>query len=280
MTRIVLRVKKLHMELFKACMESNLARVRELLEPDVNLAELWTVEDYPLTMAIWNNQIEIVKLLLDRGMPAYMNTRDALEQYGAVEDLWLTGLWRPEPHEAIIYLLDRGCPAFSKEFSFMPVTQLVMLEESDIDNRADEFFERLMGLGIDVDIPIDTSNTLLHFIAKQHNKYVPMLIKLSKNIDAGDPAIIISTPLRSAVQKVSEVAVNALLKAGANPNLVFKYAAESMLDLSYRTKTEREYLNAKGQVDRIIAALLEHGALTYNQIIERDLSSSGRGASK
>jgi ankyrin repeat protein len=279
--KIRVSAKRQHSELSQASEDNDLERVKQLVEAGVDLTELWTVEIYPLALAVYHNNVAMVQYLFERGMPAYFNTKPAAKQVaadikgGEVSMLNLVGRWSVDCHEAIMYLLAQGCPVVSPDLSYHPLARLAYLREDDFRNetcdKSDEFFNELVGRGIDVDLCMGDGRSLLLDLAGGNNKYVPKLIALSKNSDVTDPEFDFITPLTYAVNAGSDRAVLALLQAGAKPNRIdaeISSSQETCLDSAYSVKRNHGQMkNNCGQVDRVIEYLIQYGAKTYEQIL-------------
>jgi ankyrin repeat protein len=284
--KIRVSAKQQHSELSQASRDNDLERVKQLVEAGVDLTEQWTVESYPLLLAINHNNVAMVQYLFERGMPAYLNTKSAAKQVaadykgGEVGLLNLVSRWRVDCHEAIMYLLAQGCPVTSLVSSYHPLIALAYLIAHDFCNevcdKSDEFFNALISRGIDVDLPmVDDGRSLLLGLASGNNKYVPQLIALSKKVDVSLPKFKTITPLTYAVDAGSDRAVLALLQRGAKPNRIDAKSLRpqrTCLDVAYSIKEHSGQMkNNCGQVDRVIEYLIQFGAKTYAQILaERD----------
>ncbi len=88
------------------------AAVRRWLADGGDAKALWQGErwedTYPMVLAIEGNDLEMVHLLAEAGMPLYHNALMAQKRYGAVEPPTVAALWRPECHEAVMAALDLG----------------------------------------------------------------------------------------------------------------------------------------------------------------------------
>jgi ankyrin repeat protein len=279
--KIRVSAKQQHSELSQASRDNDLERVKQLVEAGVDLTEQWTVESYPLLLAVYHNNVAMVQYLFERGMPAYFNTKPAAKQVaadikgGEVSMLNLVGRWSVDCHEAIMYLLAQGCPVVSPDLSYHPLARLAYLREDDFRNetcdKSDEFFNELVRHGVDVDLCMGDGSSLLLDLASGNNKYVPQLIALSKKIDVTLPKFKTITPLTYAVSAGSDRAVLALLQAGAKPNRIDAKSfrpQKTCLDRAYSSKEHGgQEKNICGQVDRVIEYLIQYGAKTYAQIL-------------
>jgi hypothetical protein len=95
----------------------------------------------------------------------------------------------------------------------MPVLRLTELHERELDASSDALFQRILDAGVvDVDAPWDDSLRILHIICMGNNRYVPELIRLSRDVNTPDASALRLTPLRTAVTSGSDLAVGARLR--------------------------------------------------------------------
>ena len=112
---------------------------------------------------------------------------------------------------------------------------------------------------LDVDAPWDDSSRVPRRICQGNNRYVPELIRLSRDVhapEAGDP---LRTPLWMAVVSCSDLAVGALLACGADPSTPASHG-QPLLDLARNAQKMKKHKNLRGQVDRIVTMLETGGA--------------------
>ncbi|MCI5069481.1 ankyrin repeat domain-containing protein [Acidovorax sp.] len=235
------------------------AAVRRWLAGGGDPKALWQGErwedTYPMVLAVEGNDLEMVHLPAEAGMPLYHNALMAQKRYGAVEPLTVAALWRPGCHEAVMAALDLGAAIHSTTQDHMPVLRLTQLHERELDARSDALFQRILDAGVvDVDAPWDDSLRILHIICMGNNRYVPELIRLSRDVNTPDTSALRLTPLRTAVTSGSDLAVGALLARGADPSTPVS-KDKTLLDQALHIKEFKREKNLSGQVDRIIAML-------------------------
>ncbi|WP_165670718.1 hypothetical protein [Metapseudomonas otitidis] len=247
------KIKGFHKELSDACGRRDIERVQDLIAAGEDLKEPWTVDGYPIALAIESNDLEILRALIEAGMPLYLNTALAIKRYGNVENQTLASLWSPSCHQSIMYLLDQGAAVQTDSEDNAPVFALTKLHDSEAGSESDEFFERLIASGINVDAPWGEHHRLLHLISQGRNRYVPKLIALSQDVNVMG-ANEFDTPLRCAIIAGSDQAVRALLEKGANAD-AYASKGKSLLQLAEDVKEYQRHLNLGGQVDRIISLL-------------------------
>ncbi len=267
---ITKRIKRSHHELSKACTDNDFERVKSLCSKEVDLTEFWTTEEYPLVYALAFNNADIVRCLLEHDMPMYHNDNygaTQAQEYGCtIEDTTLVNMWSPEHHELIKCMIQKGALVNSPCIWFNPVLKLVKLTDSENCPASDEFFDILIEHNIDVDMSMPTWGSLLcMLVGYQNTKYVPALVRRSKDVNAqtcsiGKPALF------SAIAEGSHVGVNVLLECGADPNRVSEGRDKTALDYAYRIIKKNKMLNASGKIDRIVDSLLKCGAKTYDQM--------------
>lgn len=251
--KITNKVKRFHKELSDACGRQELEQVQYLIATGESLVEPWTVDGYPVAIAIETNNVGILRALIEAGMPTYLNTALAIKRYGTVENQSLVSLWTPSRHQAIMYLLDRGAAVQTNSEDNTSVYALTRLHDGEVGSESDEFFERLVAGGIDVDAPWGENQRILHLVSQGHNKYVPKFIALSKDVNVTG-ANEFDTPLKCAVIAGSDQAVKALLEKGAAPD-AYAYEGKSLLELAEDMKRRKKHLNLGGELDRIVLLL-------------------------
>ena len=242
-----------------AVMARDQAAVRRWLGDGGDAKALWQGErfddTYPMVLAVQGNEVALVRLLAEGGMPLYHNALAAQKTYGAVEPLTVAALWRPGCHDAVMAALDLGAASHSTSPDHMPVLRLTELHERELDARSDALFLRIMEADVvNVDAPWGDGSRVLHLICQGNNRYVPELIRLSRDVltaEASDPR---RTPLWTAVTACSDWAVGALLARGADPSTPASEST-SLLDLARHQKAFRKEKNLRGQIDRIINML-------------------------
>ena len=235
------------------------AAVRRWLADGGDVKALWQGErwedTYPMVLAVEGNDLEMVHLLAEAGMPLYHNALMAQKRYGAVEPLTVAALWRPGCHEAVMAALDLGAAIHSTTQDHMPVLRLTDLHERELDARSDTLFQRILNAGVvDVDAPWDDSLRILHIICMGNNRYVPELIRLSRDVHSPEASDLRRTPLWTAVVACSDLAVGALLERGADPCTPAS-GNQSLLELARDLREIKKGKNLHGQIDRIITML-------------------------
>lgn len=153
-----------------------------------------------------------------------------------------------------MYLLDNGASVNSDSGENPPAWALAGLHDSKAGAESEEFFERLVAGGVDVDAPWGEQQKLLHLISQGKNRYVPRLIALSKNVNVTGSDKF-DTPLKAAVIAGSDLAVKALLEKGAIAN-AYVWKGKSLLEQAEHMKDYKRHLNLKGELDRICALLI------------------------
>lgn len=133
------KIKGFHKELSDACGRRDIERVQDLIAAGEDLKEPWTVDGYPIALAIESNDLEILRALIEAGMPLYLNTALAIKRYGNVENQTLASLWSPSCHQSIMYLLDQGAAVQTDSEDNAPVFALTKLHDSEAGSESDEF---------------------------------------------------------------------------------------------------------------------------------------------
>ncbi len=269
---IKIRINKKHKLLLDACYERNLEAARDLIDEGLDLTEVWTTDDYPLAVALINNDVAMVRLLAEHNMPLYINSKEAYrnaESDAEVKDKLLCGRWDEDSEDARLALLDYATEVNTKELSYNGLCSLVSLQDHFVSEKSDLYFKRLLEMGADVDYPNRRGGRIIHFVAGGVNaKYVEPLIRRSKNIDVGDREGDFGTPLYRNANKALVVTVKALLDMGADPNKYDKRDKQSILDNVIWYKERNPYKNKNGSLDDKIELLKAHGAKTYQQLVE------------
>jgi ankyrin repeat protein len=250
-------LKNYHRAISEACYAGDTSGVEALLGQGGDMAQLWSIPDYPLAIAASQNNVELMRLLLDSGMPLYMNTQREQRQTKVVADCTLAGTWSSRCHEGVMYLIAEGAKLHSTVFSYMPITRLACMSEYDAGEQSDKFFHLIEQAGIDIDVPIIDGDLLLHFIAKCNNRYVAEFIKYSKDLNVTNS--VGQRALTIAVTQAAHFAVHSLLEAGADPHYVVDDEGGTLLDRANWALTYRADRNFLGEVDGIIASLKKAG---------------------
>lgn len=273
---IKIRINKNHDALLTACVERDLDAAKWLIDGGLNLGEVWTTDSYPLDAALERNDVAMVRLLAEHGMPLHLNHRSVYrraDNEDEVKSMLIFGCWREYNEDACLALLDYATQVNAPDAHFNGLASLAYLKDEFTSEKSDEYLRRLLAMGADVDYPMDRGGTILHSIAEGENsKYVDQLIRLSKNIDAGDKEGAFGTPLYRQIASGLEVATKALLEMGADPNKYQRSMRMSVLDILYYYKQEEPYLNRNGSLDRKIALLQSYGAKTYQQLADDGLA--------
>lgn len=269
---IKIRINKQHKELTDACHAQDYERAKAIIESGLDLQQLWTADGYPLYIAYEDNNIPLIRLLLDSGMPLYVNTKSFLrgaENKEAMERSYLFGLLEPGLEEACLVMLEYAQEVNTPEARFNGLCSLAHLEDRYCNELTDRYLERLLAMGADVDYPSDLGCSLLHYIVDGVNsRYVPLLIRLSKDIEVpGNDREPYFSPLFRIANQGKELAVQTLLEMGANPNKYSPIDKRSILDWVER-KIRRSGGEEKQRLERIAQLLRDHGAKTYQQMLE------------
>ncbi|QIL44338.1 ankyrin repeat domain-containing protein [Acidovorax sp. HDW3] len=276
-TKIVMRRNAKHQAFSDACEADDRAQMHALIQEGLDLTEPWSINAYPLVVARYANNLLLLAYLLEQGMPPWLNLRSLLPEApeGDLSVFSLLNYWEPGHHEAMMFLLEHGSSANSTETGYNALASLAYLkeyvmrdtlcrlEDSVVGERSDEFFAALMAHKPNVDQPMSTGGTLLRHIAEGNNRYVAPLVALSKKVDAPKHRTHKSmTPLRVAADKGSDLAVEALLKAGAKPNVMDRYHQnDSILDEALSSQANKRNF-VYGNYPRVIELLRAHGAKT------------------
>lgn len=272
--KITIRRNPKHQALNDACATGDMTKVRALVEEGLDLSEPWSVDHYtPLSIATARNDVALIAYLLEHGMPPCLNLRSIVREdtEGDASDYSLLADWCPERHEALMYLLEHGSPANSCKTGYNALASLAHLRETGpsvvIGDKSDEFFAAVLARKPNVDQRMDIGITLLHQIAEGNNRYVPQLIARSKKVDAAEKRGYSSaTPLRRAASAGADLAVDALLRAGANPNRMDRYDRRSILDGAlFGQESKRGWPYSK--YERVIELLRAHGAKTSEEML-------------
>lgn len=281
--KIVIRRNAKHQAFSEACEVDDRARINALLQEGLDLTEPWSTHAYPLDVARYANNLPLLAYLLEQGMPPWLNLRSLLPE-APEGDLsvfsMLTG-WEPGHHEAMMFLLEHGSPANSTETGYNALASLAHLkeyvmrdtlcriEDSVVGDKSDAFFAALLTHTPNVDQPMSTGGTLLYQIAGGNNRYVAPLVALSKKVDAPKHRTHKSmTPLRAAANMGADLAVEALLKAGAKPNVMDRYHQnDSILDEALSSQANKRNF-VYGNYPRVIELLRAHGAKTSAEMRE------------
>lgn len=272
-----------HQAFSEACEADDRARINALLQEGLDLTEPWSINAYPLVVARYANNLPLLAFLLEQGMPPWLNLRSLLPEApeGDLSVFSLLAYWEPGHHEAMMFLLKHGSSANSTETGYNALASLVdlkeyvmcdtlcRLEDSVVGEKSDEFFDALLAHTPNVDQPMSTGGTLLYQIAQGNNRYVAPLVALSKKVDAPKYRTHKSmTPLRVAADKGSDLAVEALLKAGAKPNVMDRYHYHaSILDEALSSQANKRNF-VYGNYPRVIELLRTHGAKTSAEMRE------------
>jgi len=281
--KIVIRRNAKHQAFSEACEADDRGRIDTLLQEGLDLTEPWSTEVYPLDVARYANNLPLLAYLLEQGMPPWLNLRSLLPEApeGDLSVFSLLTGWEPEHHEAMMFLLEHGSPANSSETGYNALASLAYLKEyvmrdtlcrlegSVVGDKSDAFFAALLAHKPNVDQPMSTGGTLLYQIAEGNNRYVAPLVALSKKVDAPQSRTYKSmTPLRVAADKGSDLAVEALLKAGANPNVMDRYHQKSsILDEALSSQANNRNF-VYGNYPRVIELLRAYGAKTSAEMRE------------
>jgi len=278
--KIKVTINNKHPKLINACVLGDLAVVQALLDDGLHLSQLITADDEPLFIAICNNNVPLVRLLLDNGLPTHCNTK---ELYGyrpqkEIQGMQLYAKWKPEWHEACLAVLEYTAVADTREYasSYNGFRCLSYLEYEQIGVKSDAYFNALVAKGLSVDVRNEYGDPLLNNIFDVDNKYVLAIIALSRNINAYkvDPEkgteFPLETPLYRALSSASISVINALLEKGANPNAYSFRMNESILDYvmgEIETYTEYQQMDEMTFWQIRADLLCKHGAKTYQQLV-------------
>lgn len=270
---IKIKVNKKHALLTEACTNNDLEAVRSIIEDGIDLTETWSSKGcYPLMGAIYNNNIEMVGLLAENGMPLYFNNKSSYENFDSEDEIKQNVVffeWDKDYADALLAVLDYVEPGNFKEGISLVLSSMAGLKDEDTSEKSDQFLEKLLTKGADVDCKKSTGGTVLHLIAKGRNaKYADKLIRLSKNIDAASNDGDHATPLYRAFHKCYPSPIKALLEMGANPNACCLISKESVLDRAFYFKKKNKRENRDGKVDKIIELLRSYGAKTYEEMVQ------------
>ncbi|GAA3921891.1 ankyrin repeat domain-containing protein [Litoribacillus peritrichatus] len=270
---IKIKVKKEHALLTEACKNNNLDAVKKLIEDGVDLTETWSSKGcYPLMGAIQNNNVEMVRLLAENGMPLYFNNKSSNENFDSEDEIKQNVVffeWDKDYADALLAVLDYVEPGSFKEGISLVLSSMAGLKDEDTSDKSDQFLEKLLTKGADVDCRISFGGTTLHLIAIGRNtKYTDKLIRLSKDIDAADNDGYHATALYGAFYRCLPSPIKALLEMGANPNACCLTSKESVLDRAFYFKKRNKRENRDGKVDKIIDLLRSYGAKTYEEMVQ------------
>jgi len=270
---IKITTNKKHKLLTKACFEDDVAEVKKLIEESDYLADIWTDEYYPMSIAFEHNNVEIIRLLAEKGMPLYEYSKSAY--YHATNDKdvplqYIFGLWDPDNEDACLAMLDYA-DEVNTPSSNNPLCSLAQLDDKYTSEKSDLFLSKLINKGANVDLLMDCNLSVLHFIAAGKNsKYTDALIRLSKNVDVAPLEEAYYTPLFLAVNSPTAfyiIPIKALLEMGADPNHYNPVNQRSILDNAMKHRKKKKYLNRNGKLDEIVDLLISYGAKTYQQLV-------------
>src|SRR5690606_37175943 len=131
---------------------------------------------------------------------------------------------------------------------------------------SDEYVQRLLEMGADVDHLDPRGESLLHLLVLGKNdKYVEQFIRLSKNVNQLSPGG--STPLLGAVIDGRLMAIIVLLECGARTDCGSFYNKYSALDFLHRYRNRNSYENRDGAIDQVVELMRAHGAKTYAEMV-------------
>jgi ankyrin repeat protein len=257
-------VKKIHVDINDAINENDLDKLKQLLSQGVDLTEVWTDECHPLNFAENNNNLDMVKLLIENGSPLYCNTQFEVDNSRSIKEVEneLFGLnWHADHHETTLY-----SSTTSKKNISSGLISLAELEESDLNKNSDEYFNKLLEMGLDIDEFYRSSDntTLASFIScSQNTRYIERLIGISKDINKQKKPNQLSTPLADAIRIKNRKIVELLLAHNVNIHIYDSKNRESLFDLAL--KMETSYDNDSLW---IVQELKKRGAKTYQQMLD------------
>jgi ankyrin repeat protein len=261
MKSIKKKINPLHQELSDACEDDNVDKVRKMINDGIDLKQKWTVGDYPLATAFWRDNVEICSLLVEAGMPQYLNLQQLYksESVSDIENMHLYGAFDQNAQKASLKLLEFAGIVNTSNPSFHPLVTVSAITDRAISEFSDQYYELAIEKGADVDHPLGKNETMLVHIARESNsKYVPQLIRLSKNIEAHMEERVHATALWEAVSARSVPAVKTLLELGANTTVELLELKSTLLDLAMKRAC-----NFNGK--KVLSMIQELGIKTWKE---------------
>lgn len=271
--KLKVTINKRHAEFSKKCIENDLSAVREAIAAGFDLSEIWKCDEYPLEIAVCNNNVALARVLVEGGMPLHLNTtsnRYHSDDQAAFESMLLFGCIDEEGGNADVCcaLLDYVTNVNTLVPQFNPLVRASAVKDKYVAPALEAYVEKVLKLGADVDFPNRRGGTQLHSIVIGHNtSLVSRLIAMSKDIDnPGSYGEGDMTPLSCAAFYGHLGAIDSLVANGANVNFYSESARSSILDKLVRYKNMNPFDNEDGQIDNAIARLREQGAKTYLEL--------------
>ena len=277
-----------HQQFLELCEAKDIEGVKAMVAGGIDLRQPWVADYYPLSALLREGPLALLEYLLEQGMPPYLNVHSLLREApdGDLSVFSLLGEWTPQSHDALMLLLHYGSRSNSPETGYNALAGLagqsewgwsqgmrVRVSHCVLDERSDAFFSALLSHGPDVDQMMSTGRPLLHQIAEGNNRYVAPLIAMSKKVDIPESKRFRSrTALRCAAREGNDFAVEALLKAGAKPNLTDAHTKETILDetLKWQARDKSSRRHLYGDYPRVISLLRDHGAKTAQELVDGD----------
>lgn len=273
--KIKITVNKNHAVFSQHCIDNNLEAIRQAIQDGLDLSELWTWENYPLSIAIASNNVTLACLLVENGMPLYSNTvfsRQHSENDAEFKGGFVFGQIEEDASDAEICLelLKYAKDVNTPKSICSPLYNACRVNPWNVTPSLKAYVKKILEMGGDVDYPTGEYGTILHSIVTQRNTdLVCKLISLSKDLDnPGGYGNGECPPLYLAIYKGKLEAVEALAKSGANINFCMHSRKLSMLDylIEYRDTSGNSFANEQGEVDRTIGLFLKLGAKTYKEL--------------
>jgi ankyrin repeat protein len=273
--KIKIKINKKHQEFSGACCEGDIARCKALIGEGLDLREIWTADVYPLVIAQNSGSVELARLLVDNGMPLYWNSKYAYRnldypEYMPAEDevrqRLLFGKFDESSLSVSLVLLDYAQQVNTPDPGYSGLYSASALENKYTSAVSDEYVQRLLEMGADVDHLDPRGESLLHLLVLGKNdKYVEQFIRLSTNVNQLSPGG--STPLLGAVIDGRLMAIRVLLECGARTDCGSFYNKYSALDFLHRYRDRNSYENRDGAIDQVVELMRAHGAKTYAEMV-------------
>jgi ankyrin repeat protein len=270
--KIKITVNKEHALFSQKCAANDLDAVRGMIADGFNLSDIWTCDEYPLSIAVFSNNVALARLLAESGMPLYLNTvsnhRDSQSEeevkgtlvFGFVED-------DGSNLDVCLALLDYASDV-NTSGSSNPLLNAADVGDKFGGEALGAYVGKLFLLGADVDFPDGLGGTQLHnMVLGKNTAVVQHLISRTKDIDnPGKHGKGDMTPLSYAACHGHLVSVEALARNGANVNFCSSSAKVSILDFLIRYRDNNGFYNRHGEIDVVIEKLRELGAKTYVEL--------------
>jgi hypothetical protein len=261
---------KVHKKFSKACYENDFDTVKTMVEAGIDLTQPWEYEKYPLNGV---TDIQICKYLLEHGMPVFSNLKEHYE-YVDINEIseyfTFSGYWEEKIDFSLeLLMLDYSNKVNTTNISFIPFTPLTELNNGFESKQGNEFLDKIILKGADVDFKTSGGETALHFIVSGNNDYyMDLLVRHSKKIDIAPDDFKLNTPLYASLEHRNFKISKLLLELGADINTYDFDEELSILDCVFQMKKNTKAPKFKADYQQMIDYLISIGAKTYQQMLD------------